>query len=298
MKQVFLFPLCILCLSLQACRTLQVQAPAVDQVPSPRQTLQERKETFKTKHKKASQIPEIWGGIVKSDEWTVYKEKEQEELVGNVFYDNGIYTFKAGYALSDRKQHSLTARQNVYLKQHEPNSPTYEVWTDYAYYNYNTGKGILKSTSKSPVRLRMQDDNQTLTAHAKHISFDTNTQVFILTGQVYAQRSAQGATQILQADKVTFKQAEDYLFLDGNASLADDQRTLQADAIIYDAQHNQARAFGARPLATGTTEQGTFAIIADNVTSDAQGNVVTLEGQVQGWMVSPALNENKINRQF
>lgn len=286
---------CVCVCGLQACRTVHVETPAVSDV-KPRQTLQEKKDALKTKHKR--EIPEVLGGIVKSDEWTIYKEEEQEEFSGHVSYDNGMYVFKAGYALSDRKKNTIIARQNIYLKQHERNAPTYEAWGDYAHYNYQTGKGILKSTSKNPARLRMQDDNQTVTATAKHISFDTDAGIFILTGNVAAQRTAQGATQTLQADKVTFKQAENYLRLDTNATLKDDQRTLQADTIIYDGAHNQARAYGARPLATGTTEQGTFAIIADNVSSDAQGNVVTLEGQVQGWVVSPALNENKINRQF
>ena len=286
------------CLCLQACRTVHVETPAVAQVPQPKQTLQTKKEALKTKQKKASQIPEVLGGIVKSDEWTIYKDKEQEEFSGHVFYDNGIYTFKSGYALSDRKARTITASQNVYLKQHEPRSPTYEAWADYAHYNYQTGKGILKSTSKNPARLRLQDDTQTVNARAKHISFDTNAQIFNLTGNVHIERTVQDATQTLQADKVTLKQTENYLLLDGNAIVKDDLRTLQADTIVYDAEHDHARAFGARPLATGTTEQGTFAIIADNVTSDAQGNVVTLEGQVQGWVVSPTLNENKINRQF
>lgn len=298
MKRAF-FPLCALLFTLQACHTVRVETPTVEQLPEkPRQTLQEKKDALKNKQKSASQVPEVLGGIVQSDQWTIYKEEQQEEFTGHVFYDNGIYTFKAGYALSDRKKGTVTARQDVYLKQHARKAPSYEAWADYAHYNYQTGKGVLKSTSKNPARLRLQDDTQTITARAKHISFDTNAQIFVLTGNVYAQRTVAEGTQTVQADKATFKQLENYLLLDGHASLKDDQRTLEADTIIYDGEHDHARAFGARPLATGTTQQGTFAIIADNVTSDAQGNVVTLDGQVQGWVVSPTLNENKVNRQF
>ena len=278
MKRAF-FPLCALLFTLQACHTVRVETPTVEQLPEkPRQTLKEKKDALKTKQKSASQVPEVLGGIVQSDQWTI--------------------TFKAGYALSDRKKNTVTARQDVYLKQHARKAPTYEAWADYAHYNYQTGKGVLKSSSKNLARLRLQDNTQTITARAKHISFDTNAQIFVLTGNVYAQRTVADGTQTVQADKATFKQLENYLLLDGHASLKDDQRTLEADTIIYDGEHDHARAFGARPLATGTTEQGTFAIIADNVTSDAQGNVVTLDGQVQGWVVSPTLNENKINRQF
>ncbi len=298
MKRI-LFPLCAVLFTLQACHTVRVETPAITQLPEkPLQTLQAKKDFLKIKQKNTAQVPEVLGGIVQSDQWTIYKEEQREEFIGNVFYDNGIYVFKAGYALSDRKKNTVTAQKDVYLKQHAPKAPSYEAWADYAHYNYQTGKGILKSTSKNPARLRLQDNTQTITARAKHISFDTNAQVFVLTGDVYAQRTLAEGTQTVQADKATFKQLENYLLLDGHASLKDDQRTLEADTIIYDGEHNHARAFGARPLATGITEQGTFAIIADNVSSDAQGNVVTLDGQVQGWVVSPALNENKVNRQF
>ncbi len=286
-------------LLLSACYRAQVKAPAVQNIPQPKQTLTQKKEALQQKKKSAAKMPEVLGGIVKSDEWIIYKEQAQEEFKGHVFYDNGQYVFKADYALSDRKQHSATARGNVYLKQKQLHEPTiYEAWGDYAFYNYQTGKGILKSTSKNPARLQLTDAAQTVTATAKHISFNTNTQVFILTGNVHATRVTPDGTQTLQADKVTVKQQENYVRLDGNAVLDDGQRTVQADTVIYDGEHNHSTAYGARPLATGSTEQGTFAIIADKVTSDAQGTVVTLNGRVQGWVVSPELNNNKINQKF
>ncbi len=286
-------------LFLNACYRTQVKAPSVQNIPQPKQALAQKKEVLQKKKKSASKLPEVLGGIVKSDEWIIYKEQEQEEFKGHVFYDNGQYVFKANYALSDRKQHSATARGNVYLKQKELHEPTtYEAWADHAYYNYKTGKGFLKSTSKTPARLQLTDTAQTVTATAKHISFDTLSQIFILTGNVHAKRITPDGTQTLQADKVTVKQLENYVRLDGNAVLDDDQRTVQADTVIYDGEHNHSTAYGARPLATGSTEQGTFAIIADTVTSDAQGTVVTLDGRVQGWVVSPELNNNKINQKF
>ena len=252
---------------LGACHSTQVPAPSIQN--EPKQVLTQKKETLQAKKKSAAQLPEVLGGIVQSDEWIIYKDKAQEEFKGHVFYDNDIYTFKADYALSDRNQHSATARGHVYLKQQEPHNPTYEAWGDYGRYNYQTGKGILKSTSKNPARLQITEDTQTITARAQQISFNTTTQLFVLTGNVEIQRTTQGNTQ-----------------------------TLQADTVIYDKEHNTTTAYGARPLATGSTPQGTFAIIANKVTSDAQATVVTLDGNVQGWVVSPELNNNKINRQF
>lgn len=252
---------------LSACRGAQVVAPPVQN--EPKQALAQKKETLQAKKKAATQLPQTLGGIVQSDEWIIYKDKAQEEFKGHVFYDNGIYTFKADYALSERNQNTATARGNVYLKQQEKQSPTYEAWADYGRYNYKTGKGILKSASKNPARLQITDTVQTLTASAQQISFNTSTQVFVLTGNVKVERTTQGNSQ-----------------------------TLQADTVIYDGEHNHSTAYGARPLATGSTDQGTFAIIADKVNSDAQATVVTLDGNVQGWVVSPELNNNKINRQF
>ena len=253
---------------LGACRTAQVDALALQN--EPKQSLTQKKESLQKKKKSVSQFPQVLGGIVQSDEWVIYKEKAQEEFKGHVIYDNDPYVFKADYALSDRNQNSATARGHVYLKQKAfRSSNTYEAWGDWATYNYQTGKGILKSTSKNPARLQITDTTQTVTARAKHISFNTTTQVFVLTGDVKVQRTTQEGTQ-----------------------------TLQADTIIYDSEHNTTTAYGARPLATGSTDQGTFAIIADKVDSDTQGTLVTLDGHVQGWVVSPELNNNKITGQF
>lgn len=290
--------LCTLVLGVGACRTVHVQAPEVEGVPAPQQVLQEKKTSLQEKKKASAPLPEVLGGIVQSDTWTIYKDKEQEEFTGHVSYDNGIYVFKAGYALADRKAQTVTARENVYIKQQNPQGPTYEGYADTAHYNYQTGKGVLKSVSKNPVRLILTEKEQTVNARAKQIAFNTQTRVFVLSGNVYATRTTPQGTQTLQADKVTLKQDENYAHLEGNAVLSDGARTLQADTVIYDGQHDDAHAYGARPLVSGTTEQGTFAIIADDVRSDAQGHVVTLQGQVQGWLVSPELNENKINRQF
>lgn len=287
------------CVLAMGCRPLQVQTPPTETVTRPaKQTLQQKKSALANRKNTVSQLPEVLGGIVQSDEWTIYKDEEKEEFSGHVFYDNGIYTFKSNYALSDRKHNTFTATGNVYAKQKNPNGTIYEAYTDYAKYNYKTSTGLLKSTTSTPVRLVLTDKEQTLTARAKQISFNTTTQVFVLTGNVHATRTTPQGNQTLQADKVTLKQQEDYLLLEGNAVLTDDQYSLQADTVVYDGSHNQAHAYGARPLATGSTEQGTFAIIADTISSDAQGNKVTLDGRVQGWLVSPELNNNKLNEKF
>ena len=243
-----LYPWISLVLVVTGCRGVQVQTPTETVTRPAKQTLAQKKSALSQRKQAAAQLPEVLGGIVQSDEWVIYKDKEQEEFTGHVFYDNGAYTFKSNYALSDRKNHTFTASGNVYAKQKDAQNTIYEAYADYARYNYQTGKGILKSTTKNPVRLILTDSTQQVTAQAKQISFDTNQQIFILTGNVDAKRTTVEGTQIMKADKATLKQLEDYLLLEGNAVLADDLRTLQADTVIYDGAHNQAHAYGARPL--------------------------------------------------
>ena len=283
---------------LAGCHTVHTPLPDTRTLTQPaQQTLQEKKKNLQTKQPRP-ELADTLGGLVQSDTWTIYKDQQQEEFTGHVFYDNGIYTFKAAYALSDHRAHTVTASGQIYLKQAQPQNPVYEATGDWGRYNYQTGQGVLKSTTKNPVQLVMTDNEQTVTAQAKRIDFNTATQVFTLQGRVFVKRVTPQGTQTMKADKATFKQQEDYLYLSGHALLSDGQQTLQADNVIYNGAKNEARAFGARPLLTGATKQGTFAIIADNVSSDAQGNQVTLDGQVQGWLVSPELNNNKINTKF
>ncbi len=291
-------PLAVCLCLLSACNTVHTPLPDAKTITQPaRQTLQARKKKLQPKRPR-TELADALGGLVQSDQWAVYKDLEQEEFTGHVFYDNGTYTFKADYALSDRKAHTVTARGNVQLKQHLPQNPVYEGTADWGRYNYKTGQGILKSTTKNPVHLVMTEEAQTVTAHAKRIDFNTDTQIFTLQGNVQVTRVTPKGTQTMQADKIILKQQEDYVHLSGHAQLSDGAQTLRADNVIYNGAKNQARAYGARPLLTGATEQGTFAIIADNVSSDAQGNEVTLDGRVQGWLVAPQLNNHEINTKF
>lgn len=290
--------LCLSVLFIAACHTVHTPLPDAKTLTRPaQQTLQNQKKKLQAQRPQ-TELADVLGGLVQSDQWTVYKDLEQEEFTGHVFYENGQYTFKSDYALSDRKAHTVTASGNVQLKQHLPQNPVYEATANWGRYNYKTGEGTLKSSSKNPVFVQMTDENQTVTARAKRIDFNTQTQIFTLQGNVLVTRVTPQGTQTMQADKIILKQQEDYVYLTGHAQLSDGQQTLQADTVLYDGAHNQARAFGARPLLTGATEQGTFAIIADTVASDAQGNHVTLDGRVQGWLVSPALNNNELNTKF
>ena len=274
----------------------QVETPVVNRLKIAKQSLQAKRAT-------RQEIPSVLGGIVQSDNWTVYRDKQQEEFSGHVFYDNGTYTFKSDYALSERAHNRLTAKGNVYLKQKESNGTTYEIYAHTARYNYKTQQGTLKARNAStPVKLIYTPTNeQPVTATAQKVTFDLDKRIFTLEGNVHLEHNTPQGPQTLSARKAYLKQMEEYIQLEGNAVLSDSLRFLEAETIIYDGAHNESYASGNRPLLHGSTEQGTFAIIADKVSSDAEGNKVMLDGKVQGWFVSPQVNQvdfSKFNQGF
>ena len=274
----------------------QVKTPVINRLKAAKQSLPSKRTTHQ-------EIPSVLGGIVQSDNWTVYRDKQQEEFSGHVFYDNGTYTFKADYALSERAYNRLTAKGNVYLQQKEPNGTTYQAYAHTARYNYKTQQGTLQARNTAvPVKLIYTPLNeQPITATAQKVTFNLDKQIFTLEGNVHVERNTPQGPQTLSAHKAYLKQAEDYIQLEGNAVVSDSLRSLEAQTIVYDGAHNESYATGNRPLLHGSTEQGTFAIIADKASSDAEGNKVMLDGKVQGWFVSPQVNQvdfSKFNQGF
>lgn len=293
----FLFVCCCAGL-LGACRTVRLQGPEVPPVET-KPRLQQVKQAFSVKNISSNSLPAVLGGLVKSDNWIIYKDKQQEEFTGHVSYENDTYTFRADYALSDRARHTFSARGQVFLRQQNQDGSFYEAYAHKVRYNYQTQKADMSGKKNAPVKLVYHTSKgQTLTATAQKASFDLNQKIYILQKDVHIQRPTGQDLQTLTAQKATLKQIEQYVLLEGNATVADGQRTLRAETIIYDGQNNTSYAQGNRVLASGRTEQGTFAIIADKVQSDNAGNKIHLNGQVQGWLVSPQINSSKINNKF
>ncbi len=281
-----------------ACRTVKIDGPEPP-IVHPKPALQQAKKALTPPKLSSQEIPPVLGGIIQSDNWTIYKDEQQEEFSGHVSYDNGAYVFRADYALSDRAHYTFSARGGVFLRQNNPDGSYYEAHADQGQYNYHTQQGTLQSRAKTPVKLVYRNEKgQVITATAKKARFNLAQKIYILEKDVQVTRPTQQGTEQLFAQKATFKQEETYALLEGNARATDGQRTLSADTIIYDGQHNSSYAYGARPLVEGTSEQGTFAVIADQFQSDAQGNVVHLDGKVQGWLVSPQINDTKLNTKF
>lgn len=282
---------------LGGCRTARIEGPEIV-TPAAKPHLLAAKNNLK-KHKSPTQIPPVLGGVVKSDSWIIYKDKEQEEFKGNVSYDNGAYVFRAAYALSERALSRFSASGNVFLRQNERDGSFYEAYADKAQYNYKTQKGNLAANGKKTVKLFFSDaKQQTVTAYARRASFDLENRVFILQGNVRVERPTPEGVQVLTAQKATYKQLENYALLEGGAKVTDGARTLEAETIVYDGNKNASYAYGSRPLAYGKTDQGTFAIIADKVSADNDGSNIAMDGKVQGWVVSPQLNGAELNSKF
>lgn len=281
-----------------ACHAVKIEGPAPVTV-HPKAALSQAKQSLAPKKLAFQELPATLGGLVQSDSWVIYKDKSQEEFIGHVSYDNGAYIFRSDYALSDRAKSTFSAKGNVFLRQNNPNGTFYQAQADDGFYNYHTQKGNLSARGKNPVILIFHDEkDQTTTATARKAHFDLNQKIYILEKDVHIKRETPTGIQTITAQKATVKQLQDYILLEGDATLSDGKRTLAADTMIYDGQNNASYAYGDRPLLQGISEQGTFAVIADNVQSDASGQRVDLKGKVQGWLVSPQINDTKLNTKF
>jgi len=273
--------------------------PATPTLPNVKQTINNQKQTLKSSAPTVA-LPDMLGGVLTSDSWTVYQDKAEEEFEGNVRYDNEQYIFQADYALSQRKKNLFTARGNVYVRHNDKNDIWYELYAHEVVYNYQTGIGIAKSAKKQPVRLVYHTDKGDLiTATAKRAEIDTHKEIYqLIDHAVITRTDSKAMTITLKADKIFVYKQDQHALLQGHASIENEQYRFQAKNLEYDGLAQQAYAYGDRPLATGTTQDGTFAIIADKVTAKTDTHNVHLDGNIQGWVVSEKINQSKANETF
>lgn len=79
---------------LSGCKTVRAEGPAL-KIPPAKPHLEQAKHSLKNKKDAAAALPPVLGGLVSSDSWVIYKDKQQEEFKGNVSYDNGVYAFRS-----------------------------------------------------------------------------------------------------------------------------------------------------------------------------------------------------------
>ncbi len=249
------------------------------------------------KQKKPSQLPETLGGVIASDRWVVYQEKEEEVFEGNVRYDNGVYAFRAGYALSQRKLNRITVTGNVYGRYNAPDGAWYELYADKAVYNYQSGAGHAQADGMQRIKLVYRtSDNETITAWAKQAEFNTQDEIYHLIGNaVVTYQDIHGQTVTLKAQEITAKQKENYAVLQGGAQAQNADYLLKSQTIEYNGQEGYTYAYGGRPLVQGKTPDGTFAIIADEIRAENSTRKIKLTGRVEGWTISEKLNSSRTN---
>lgn len=299
-KLISLVFLCVFAACLTGCFSIKNQQEITVKGPdltAAKKVLQQKTQQLKMPK---NQLPEVLGGVVYSDRWIVYKEKEEEEFEGNVSYDNGIYIFRAQYALSQRKKNLFTAKDSVYIRKNESAKSYYELYADKAAYNYATGEGYAQANKKRSITLVYKNpQGDLITALAQRADFNTKEETYVLSGNVHVTHiDSLGKKSTLQADKISAKQKENYALLQGNAIVQSQDYTLRSETIEYDGNQKMAYAYGGRPLADGKTQEGTFAIIADKVSAETDSHKIKLSGQVQGWIVSDQINNSKANESF
>ena len=253
---------------------------------------------LKEKEKQKTQLPDTLGGVVSSERWIIYKEKEEEEFEGNVHYDNGTYSFRSDYALSQRKKNLFTAKGNVFARYNTPEGTWYEVYADKAVYNYKTADGSAYGSGKKQIKLVYHDSKgDVITALADQAVFNTQAQTYQLSGNIFVTyQDKEGKIATLKAQELTARQKEQYALLQGGAEAQNANYHLKAQTIEYDGIKGFSYAYGGRPLIQGKTEDGTFAIIADKITAENKTRKINLSGQVQGWTVSEQINNSPANK--
>lgn len=283
------------CFSLSDTRTYD--APPINTAKTA--AISQAKQKAKT-NKPSANLPETLGGVLASDSWVIYKEKEEEEFTGHVHYDNGQYIFRADYALSQRKLHRITARGQVYLRDNEPGGVWYELQADEAYYDYQTQSGTATALNTRHIVLTYHTaKNDLFSATAARVDIDARNQIYHLIGAVTViHTDPKGRKTTLTAKRIDLNRRDNYALLYGEAKVNNASGSLQADQIVYDGGQGFSRAEGGRPLAQGTTPDGTFAIIADEMSVQNDSHKIKLSGQVQGWMISPKLKESGLNKNF
>ncbi len=250
--------------------------------------------------KRHADLPDTLGGIISSDRWVIYKEKEEEEFEGNVRYDNGTYSFRADYALSQRKKNLFSASGNVYARYNEVSGGYYEIYTAKATYNYQTAQGTAQSSSQTKTKLIYKaPEGDLVTALAQRAEFNIQQKTYRLTGDVFVTyQDEKGHITTLKAQELTVRQQEQYALLQGNAEAENANYLLKAQTIEYDGKQGYSYAYGARPLVQGKTEDGTFAIIADKITAENATRKIHMQGRVEGWTVSEQINRSAANKTF
>jgi|GEM_PF-3072168 Uncharacterized protein conserved in bacteria len=192
----------------------------------------------------------LLGGSVQSDRWLINRDKEEEEFIGNVSYSNEIYSLKADYALSQRKQDTYLLKGNITASQTLPDS-FIQIKAEKIFYNNKTLKGYAFGKTGKQVEGIYKTPNNT----------------FSIFG-----------------DRIDFDKKEDQINISSYAELNDLNNTIYGDSIAFNTQSGFLEVFGKRPVLWGFGVDGDYALQADKMTADTKKGIFKAQGNVAGWI--------------
>jgi lipopolysaccharide export system protein LptA len=204
----------------------------------------------------------LLGGLVQSDRWIIRKDKNEEEFIGNVRYENDIYKIDAHRALSNRKERTYTIEGNIRaLRSDKKTGERAELKAQKVFYNKPLDFGYAVAAQKKQIS----------------IFYDTADNKYKLYG-----------------NKLDFSDKFTNFKIIGNAKLHNIDNKLYAQEIVFNTQNGILRASGGRPVLNGSNEDADYAVQADIITAQTQENKYKAQGKVQGWITS----KKEINTKF
>ncbi|MDR0735047.1 MAG: LptA/OstA family protein [Elusimicrobiota bacterium] len=207
----------------------------------------------------------LLGGMVQSDSWIIRRDKAEEEFIGNVRYDNDLYKIRADRGLSQRALRVYTLQGNVYAAREDKTSKEY-IKADKIFYDQARDSGY--ALPKKNAQLELGHD--------------------VKNG---------GPAYRLYGDRLDFRAKFTSYKLSGWAELGDEDNTLYSREMAFDLNTGIFQASGGRPLLTGFTDDGDYAIAADKITADTRARRYSAQGRVQGW-VAPAKDMKNLTGGF
>jgi lipopolysaccharide export system protein LptA len=211
---------------------------------------------------KKEELSGLLGGIVQSDSWIIRKEKNEEEFIGNVHYENDMYKITADRAVSRRKEQSYTLEGNVYASRSDKKTGKAEIKAQKIFYN------------------KLQDYGYALAPKNKQISLFYNTEE-----NKYK----------LYGNKLDFSGNFNNFKITGNGKFYDINNKLYVQQMIFNRESGVFETQGGRPVLSGFNDDGNYALQADKITAFTTERKYKAEGKVRGWVTS---NKNVSSAEF
>lgn len=198
------------------------------------------------------ELSAILGGMVQSDRWIIRKDKFEEEFIGNVHYENDVYKIHADYALSKRMAQTYTLQGNVFASRTQDGTIA-QLTANEVFYNKKKDTGYATPKRGKQVEAKYKTPNNKFELFADRIDFSDKLSLFKMQG---------------------------------NAELSDANNTLYAKNMIFNTQTGIFTAEGDRPVLWGFSDDGDYAMQADEITAQTKEGVFKAHGKVKGWITT------------